>query len=199
MEPLSPTPEINRPLTRKRGRPRKEKQTLRTADVHLYFTLAELVQIDREAQAQGLGRADYAREMLIGDRTQLARRQPLPAETARQFALLREAVDQQKQLLRSVNRVELDADLDALARQGLNELLGLFSQCHAYVNEQIDQQSAWASLRQSQQLLEQTMTLLVGEVPILQQIGQVQQKQLLHWQLLEQVLEKGRPWMGSIR
>lgn len=199
MESGSPNAEFIQPPTRKRGRPPKEKQTLRTADVHLYFTPGELEQIDDEAQAQGLGRADYAREMLIGDRALLARRQPLPAETARQFALLREAVDQQKQLLRSINRVELDADVDTLARQGLTELLGLFSQCHAYVNEQIDQQSAWASLRQSQQLLEQTMTLLVGEVPILQQIGQVQQKQLLHWQLLEQVLEKGKVSMGSIR
>lgn len=191
--PLTPSTQEAGPLSvRKWGRPSKEKHTLRTADIHLYFTADELAEIGRQAKLLGLNRQDYARDMLVGDRAALARRQPLPGETAQQFALLRETIEQQKQLLRAVNRVELDANVDQVLKAGLSELLHLFSRCHAHVNEHIESHGLRATLYRSQLLLEQTMALFsaAGTKPV-QQIGQVQQKQLLHWQLLQQALEKG--------
>ena len=186
------TPEAGQLLVRKRGRPTKETHTLRTADIHLYFTADELAEIDGQAKILGLNRQDYARDMLVGDRAALARRQPLPEETAQQFAWLREAIEQQKQLLRAVNRVELDVNVDDVLKAGLSELLQLFSRFHAHVNEHIESHGLRATVYRSQLLLEQTMALFsaAGTEPV-QQIGQVQQKQLLHWQLLQQALEKG--------
>ena len=193
LTPMTPsTSEAGLRSARKRGRPSKEKHTLRTADIHLYFTADELAEIDGQAKILGLNRQDYARDMLVGDRAALSRRQPLPEETAQQFALLRETIEQQKQLLRAVNRVELDVNVDDVLKAGLSELLQLFSRFHAHVNEHIESHGLRATLYRSQLLLEQTMALFsTASTEPVQQIGRVQQKQLLHWQLLQQALEKG--------